>query len=363
MPAAQDLLLAEDGTLTFGFAGESGRPQVADLADLLERLLSGVTAPQSLLDLAHENARPEPAHTTLAGFCRALKFYERPNRAADLAAVAGRVAGAEPPAGSSPDVPVPAPVVPPPPVPEERKPPTASFRAIQTLQALRVSRGELAVAASAIALIVIFVLAGALMGSRSTSDPNGQTLGPGSSPKPPAPAAAIVSPVTGSGQASPIGGTPQDHPLRPRRVRAPRVMSQTSATTGLSGKVSRPLSRADAVSQSVALPPPSGQFPVVAWTQPDPRVYSADDPGVKPPKMLRQLLPDVAPEAASGYLEVVVDAQGYVESVRLISSATRLQDFGLVAAAKAWKFSPALLNGRPVRCRMRVPIPLDGPPE
>lgn len=102
---------------------------------------------------------------------------------------------------------------------------------------------------------------------------------------------------------------------------------------------------------------------MVAWTQPDPRVYAADDPGVKPPRMLRQLLPDVAPDAASGYLEVVVDAQGYVESVKLISSATRLQDFGLVAAAKAWKFSPAVLNGRFVRCRMRVPIPIDGPPE
>jgi hypothetical protein len=35
----------------------------------------------------------------------------------------------------------------------------------------------------------------------------------------------------------------------------------------------------------------------------------------------------------------------------------------LVAAAKAWKFRPALFDGRPVKYRMRVAITLDGPPD
>src|SRR5207237_7751599 len=49
------------------------------------------SAPAPLAELARENARPEPAHPTLEGFSRALAFYERPNRRADLVAVAGRM--------------------------------------------------------------------------------------------------------------------------------------------------------------------------------------------------------------------------------------------------------------------------------
>ncbi|HSJ40726.1 MAG TPA: hypothetical protein VK955_06695, partial [Xanthobacteraceae bacterium] len=45
VPAADDLLLSEDGTLSFGFAGESIKPQVTDLGELLASLLAGSTAP------------------------------------------------------------------------------------------------------------------------------------------------------------------------------------------------------------------------------------------------------------------------------------------------------------------------------
>ena len=92
VPATDDLLLAEDGTLSFGFAGESANPQVTDLGGLLIALLTGSTAPPSLVDFANENGRPEPAHPTLDGFRRALAFYERPNRRADVTAVASRLA-------------------------------------------------------------------------------------------------------------------------------------------------------------------------------------------------------------------------------------------------------------------------------
>ena len=92
VPATDDLLLSEDGTLSFGFAGESANPQVSDLGGLLVALLTGSSAPASLFDFAQENGRPEPAHPTLDGFRRALAFYERPNRRADLTAVAGRLA-------------------------------------------------------------------------------------------------------------------------------------------------------------------------------------------------------------------------------------------------------------------------------
>jgi len=93
LPALEDLILESDGRITFGFAGESVRPQVADLASLLASLLSKTEAPPDLLDLANENARDEPAHATLVSFKAALAFFERPNRRADLQALAGRLEG------------------------------------------------------------------------------------------------------------------------------------------------------------------------------------------------------------------------------------------------------------------------------
>ena len=93
LPAPEDLLLESDGSITFGFAGESARPQVADLASLLDTLLKKAEAPQALRDLASENARDEPAHASIASFTKALAFYERPNRRSDLQALAGRLEG------------------------------------------------------------------------------------------------------------------------------------------------------------------------------------------------------------------------------------------------------------------------------
>lgn len=370
VPAAEDLLLEEDGTLTFGFAGESSRPQVADLAGLLERLLAGVPAPQSLLDLVHENARPEPAHATVAGFCRALQFYERPNRAADLAAVGGRVAGVQPRAEPTPE---PAASVPEPIRPEPEKPTTTvtSSPAIRALRGIRFSPGELAVGATAVVLIAVFALAGALLGSRPPSDSGRRLASAASSPveattAPAEPSTTTDEPsgVGSSGRTGPDRDGRERPSARRRVARAPQGAPHKPARAR-AAQAPRPVSGARAASPLLTLPRPSVQFPVVAWNAipPDPRVYSADDAGVTPPRMLRQLLPDVAPQAASGYLDVVVDARGYVETVKLISAATRLEDFGLIAAAKAWKFSPALVAGRPVKCRLRVPIPIDGPPE
>ena len=59
----------------------------------LDTFLKKTDAPQGLRDLATENARDEPAHSSIASFTRALAFYERPNRRSDLQALAGRLDG------------------------------------------------------------------------------------------------------------------------------------------------------------------------------------------------------------------------------------------------------------------------------
>lgn len=94
-----------------------------------------------------------------------------------------------------------------------------------------------------------------------------------------------------------------------------------------------------------------------------PRVYSVAEPEVKPARLLRTQLPkEPAAGVDTGYFELIVDESGDVELVRLFSPAHRYEDRMLVAAAKAWKFAPALLHGEPVKFRLRIPIILPDAP-
>jgi hypothetical protein len=83
--------------------------------------------------------------------------------------------------------------------------------------------------------------------------------------------------------------------------------------------------------------------------------------------MLRQQLPSALLEPDSAvpedwpYLELLIDEHGAVERVRLRAKTpapgqTLYRHRMLIAAAKAWQFEPAQLNGQPVRYVMRVPL-------
>ncbi len=98
-----------------------------------------------------------------------------------------------------------------------------------------------------------------------------------------------------------------------------------------------------------------------------PTLYSANDADVAPPVMLRQQLPSSLLDPDSEvpddwpYLELLIDEQGAVERVRLRAKTpapgqTLYRHRMLIAAAKAWQFEPAQLNGQPVRYVMRVPL-------
>jgi hypothetical protein len=94
-----------------------------------------------------------------------------------------------------------------------------------------------------------------------------------------------------------------------------------------------------------------------------PRVYSVAEPEVQPARLLRTQLPkEPAAGVDTGYFDLIVNESGDVELVRLFSPAHRYEDRMLVAAAKAWKFAPALLHGEPVKYRLRIPIILPDAP-
>ena len=89
-------------------------------------------------------------------------------------------------------------------------------------------------------------------------------------------------------------------------------------------------------------------------------IYSATDTAVQAPVLIYPQLPSKPTEEAlltrPSQLDLLVLEDGTVGEVRLIPQSDRLQDRMMVSAAKAWRFRPALKDGRSVRYRVRIPI-------
>ena len=82
-------------------------------------------------------------------------------------------------------------------------------------------------------------------------------------------------------------------------------------------------------------------------------IYSKADAEVTPPRQVYPALPAEPPTAsmkrALTVVDLVIAPDGLVEHVRLRTTPRDIHEFMLLSAAKAWRFQPALLDGRPVR--------------
>ena len=93
--------------------------------------------------------------------------------------------------------------------------------------------------------------------------------------------------------------------------------------------------------------------------QDDPLAAGSD--GVPVPKRTKHVQPvypqDALAQGIRGIviLDVVVDAQGRVESTNVIRSIPGL-DEAAIAAARQWQYEPVRIDGKPVRVRITVPI-------
>ena len=87
-------------------------------------------------------------------------------------------------------------------------------------------------------------------------------------------------------------------------------------------------------------------------------IYSAADPLVVPPELVRPVLPKGPPpgvrEEDLPLVEIVVSATGEVETVKLLSSGMGPRPAMMLSAVKTWIFQPAMREGQPVRYRYRV---------
>jgi len=114
-------------------------------------------------------------------------------------------------------------------------------------------------------------------------------------------------------------------------------------------------------------PPPPAPAPVVAQAPPPAapptaapaRVYTAEDRTVVPPMVISQSLPSfrgVMPVERVGRLEVVIDETGAVESAVMTATVNNVYDKAALAAARTWRYTPATVNGQPVKFRKLVQI-------
>ena len=90
------------------------------------------------------------------------------------------------------------------------------------------------------------------------------------------------------------------------------------------------------------------------------KVYSRSDASVTPPRQVYAALPTQRPRGTRPeplpVIDLVVAADGQVEHARLRTAPRDVHEFMLVSAAKAWRFDPATIDGRPVRFRLSVAI-------
>jgi len=91
------------------------------------------------------------------------------------------------------------------------------------------------------------------------------------------------------------------------------------------------------------------------------KVFTADDDGVVPATAVRQEVPRVPAQISSqtrdrGLLEVTIDEQGRVIQAKLRLSLHPIYDSQLLAAARDWRYQPAVFNGRPVKFRKMIQI-------
>lgn len=104
--------------------------------------------------------------------------------------------------------------------------------------------------------------------------------------------------------------------------------------------------------------------PAPAAMSREPHVWTADEEGVTPAVAIRQDVPRVpatisAQARERGLLEVVIDEQGRVVNLALRLPIHPMYDPQLLAAAKEWRYKPAMVDGTPVKFRKMIQVTVD----
>ena len=363
VPRAEDVLVNADGTLAV-HGRIAAPPDVVDLSRMMNALLPGSAPPSPLRQFISKALTPG-AYESLPAFGEALAYFERPGRAGIIATAyerfhetpSERVYAAR---GTlvAEAVAVAAPV------PARRKRPIGPWLAVvagllvaATAIAVWISAdGSARLTSPAVTGRFDTIIADARATTRNLEDSVREQLGfsPAVRPirrQPVRPAAAAKPPVRRVVPPAAARAVAATEPAVQDAVAVPVVAASHAGARVAS---SAPPARAARLgpSEVVVAEPTDGSDVTLV----DSTVYSLLSPDVQPPVLLTEhampsALRVVEPRIANA-MELVVDATGTVERVRLLSTARRMADIMLLSAAKNWKFDPAMKAGEPVKYRI-----------
>jgi TonB family protein len=89
-------------------------------------------------------------------------------------------------------------------------------------------------------------------------------------------------------------------------------------------------------------------------------IYSAEDPTVVPPVVVRESWTALADVFAVrvGVIAVVIDETGGVETATMVVAVNAVYDRLAVTTAKRWRYRPATVDGVPVKFRKVILLDL-----
>jgi hypothetical protein len=364
VPELSQIGLAATGEVVLLQAVAAPESSVRQLGYALVALLQGGSAPPPLRLFASQTTASNSQYRSLDEFSRGLSYFGRPDRLRVLQDAYGRASAAlaaKPvvsPDHQANQYGVPSPAEPP--RPTEPRPPARHVR----------------LAVAAVAIVAASIATYAVWRRPEINPAKSQLFN-----RTAASAAAVVKAGVSSGRdlLSKVGlvspppvvpaesTIPDDKPAKTRRA------AKTAASRTSTAKASDPVGDAasgpavDPAADSATTPPgidsivlrPEDSVPDHPAT--DTRVYTADDAQVSLPTLSWPQLPALprdTPEAAAGHNDVVVDLlineEGTVESVKFVTPPADMRQRMLISAIKAWRYHPALKDGRPVRFLHRV---------
>jgi hypothetical protein len=363
VPELQQIEIASDGAVSVTGAARTDEP-VRRLGQLLQAALAQSEPPVQLRLLVAQATAPTPAFGSVREYCDALRYFERPDRAAALRSLHSRAVAVPEPAGETVlTLDNLAPLAQP--EAKSKPKPTANVLPFLKRPAVRV--------AAVLAVVVAASAAG--YWKMGNSRPNAQQISTIALKASDKVGTALVSGISSVTDLAGLGRF------------APREASNGTVTTPVAtiGTAAKPTARRKTAGKPVSRPlsvqafdlesltpvrrtaaPATGQ-PLETATassagrpltlesaEPDSNVYSASD-AVVPPVGVRPQLPRTLPadidKSRLTRLELVISPDGTVSSLKLLNPPRSINDVMLLSAAKAWQFRPALKDGRPVTYR------------
>ena len=178
---------------------------------------------------------------------------------------------------------------------------------------------------------------------------------PAAPPPPPPPPAPVRAPRATARAARPEQTLGQfTAPIQaPSGVRPEPAVPSAQALAGVEGGVEGgvPGGIVGGIVGGISPPPPPPPAPPLSPERAAPVRIGGN---ISAPQLMRRVEPEYPALAAAArvqgivILEALVDAQGCVESVKVLRSVHRLLDKAATDALVQWQYSPLILNGKPV---------------